>query len=111
MRGTLDCDAFDAKYQVTRAILVLDITGFTVTAMQGGALTSFVRSLNVQSLVLPPLEASGARAVHAFADDIVAIFDACDAAIDAALARLAGYSGRYSWNMLPSSSSVRSGTR
>ena len=40
--GRMSSRAFDARYQVERAILVLDLTGFTETAMTGGALRSFL---------------------------------------------------------------------
>ena len=41
---------FDEKYLATRAILVLDVTGFTVTTIHGGAISSFLRILDAQKI-------------------------------------------------------------
>lgn len=83
--GRLAAGEFDARYQVTKALLVLDVTGFTLNAMHGGALTSFLRILDVQKVCLPVLSDGGAVYVRTFADDIVALFDAPELALDAAL--------------------------
>lgn len=76
---------FDKKYVATRAILVLDVTGFTVTAMHGGAINSFLRILDAHKICFPVLRECGATFIRAFADDVTALFDDCDAALDAAL--------------------------
>jgi len=83
--GTLPARDFDAKYQVERAILVLDLTGFTETAMKGGALHSFLRVLDAHGICLPVMREHGALFVRTFADDIVALFDEPVAAVGAAL--------------------------
>ncbi len=83
--GRLAAGEFDARYLVTKAVLVLDVTGFTINAMHGGALTSFLRILDVQKVCLPVLRDGGAAYVRTFADDIVALFDAPELALDAAL--------------------------
>lgn len=83
--GRLSRAAFDEKYLVERSILVLDVTGFTVTTLRGGAVHSFLRILDAQRVCFPILREFDARLVRAFADDIVALFDDCSVALDAAL--------------------------
>jgi class 3 adenylate cyclase len=84
-RGELSSDEFDAKYLRRRAILVLDLTGFTESTMRGGALVSFLRILDAQTVCLPVLRERGAELIRTFADDIVALFPDANAALDAAL--------------------------
>ena len=84
-RGELTYAAFDAKYLCRHAILVLDLTGFTENAMQQGSIRSFLRILNAQKVCLPVLREARATLIRAFADDVVALFDAPEAAVDAAL--------------------------
>jgi class 3 adenylate cyclase len=83
--GRMSARDFDARYQVDRAILVLDLTGFTETAMKGGALQSFLRVLDAHSICLPVMREFEARFVRTFADDVVALFDRPEAALGAAL--------------------------
>jgi len=84
-RGELSSDEFDAKYLCRRAILVLDLTGFTESTMRGGALVSFLRILDAQTVCLPVLRERGAQLIRTFADDIVALFSEASGALDAAL--------------------------
>ncbi|NUT49057.1 MAG: adenylate/guanylate cyclase domain-containing protein [Saccharothrix sp.] len=83
-RGELDQAAFGAKYRRRQAVLVLDGTGFTTTALTAGEVAAFVRIMTVQRLVEPVLRAHGATLVRAFADDLVALFDAPEHALAAA---------------------------
>jgi class 3 adenylate cyclase len=83
--GSLSSRDFDAKYRAERAILVLDLTGFTETAIQGGALESFLRVLDAHGICLPVMREFGARFVRTFADVVVALFDDPYAALGAAL--------------------------
>lgn len=78
-------DEFGAKYIRQVAILVLDLTGFTVTARNKGAVPSFLRILDAHRLCLPVLKDNDASFVRFFADDVVALFDTADQALDAAL--------------------------
>lgn len=78
-------EEFRAKYAVTRAILDLDITGFTESAMREGQIASLLRIFDTQKVVVPVLEETGAQLILAFADDIVALYDEAHAALDAAL--------------------------
>jgi adenylate cyclase len=84
-RGQMSEAAFDEKYLATKAILVLDVTGFTVTAIHGGAISSFLRILGTHKICFPVLREHGAILIHAFADDVIALFDDCNVALDASL--------------------------
>lgn len=83
--GQLTPDDFRAKYLVTRAILDLDITGFTESCIKQGQINSLLRIFDTQKIALPVFESNGAGLVRAFADDIVALFEDVDAALNAAL--------------------------
>ena len=77
--------AFDEKYLTTKAVLVLDVTGFTTSTIHGGAIGSFLRILDAQKICAPVLHKYGASCVRAFADDLIAVFDEGGVALDAAL--------------------------
>lgn len=81
----MSSDDFDRKYLTTKAILVLDLTGFTENAMRGGSLRSFLRILDAHRLFLPVLRECKAEFIRTFADDIVALFRNPADALDAAL--------------------------
>ena len=83
-QGELSSDEFHLKYQRQRAILSLDMTGFTLSAMNIGELESLLRILDAQRVCIPVLKEFGADLIRCFADDIVAIFDDPNKAIDAA---------------------------
>ncbi len=84
-RGELSAQDFAAKYHWERAILTLDMTGFTATALHQGEIDSLLRILDAQKVCLPVLEQHGAGLIRCFADDVVALFESADAALDAAL--------------------------
>ena len=83
--GRVSLEDFDRKYLATRAILVLDVTGFTVSTINHGAIESFLRILDTHRISFPVLRECGATFVRAFADDITALFDDVDAALDSAI--------------------------
>ena len=83
-RGTLSFEAFHQKYQQQKTILVIDMTGLTASAMEIGELQSLLRILDAQKVCLPVLKDFSARLIRCFADDIVAVFDDPNNAIDAA---------------------------
>jgi len=85
-RGKLDVDSFRQRYMHRKAILVLDITGFTETGMELGEIQSFLRILNIHKLCDPVLRSHDATLVRAFADDLVALFDDPNSALNAAFA-------------------------
>jgi len=74
----------DAKYLHRKAILVLDLTGFTISCIDLGAAQSFLRILEAQSVCIPVLRQHNAWLIRAFADDLVALFDDAGSAVDAA---------------------------
>lgn len=76
---------FREKYHWERAILAMDMTGFTATALHEGELESLLRIFDAQKVCLPVLEELGAGLIRCFADDIVALFESADSALDAAL--------------------------
>ncbi|MGK7877150.1 MAG: hypothetical protein AB4426_28800 [Xenococcaceae cyanobacterium] len=82
--GRMSAQQFDHKYLTTQAILVLDLAGFTSTAIREGCLVSFLRILDAQKVCLPVLKTYQASFIRTFADDIVALFEGPDAALDAA---------------------------
>ena len=83
-RGKMSANEFNDKYQHRLAILSLDMTGFTSNAINIGELASLLRILDVQRVCIPVLKDFGAELIRCFADDLVALFDTPDAAIDAA---------------------------
>jgi class 3 adenylate cyclase len=83
--GALSEEAFRHKYVVRRAVLCLDMTGFTEAAIRHGELHSLLRIWDVQRVCGPVFKEHGALLVRAFADDLVALFDDPAVALDAAL--------------------------
>lgn len=83
--GRMTREAFDARHLGRGAVLVLDITGFTASTLEGGAISSFLRILDTHKICFPILREKGASFIRAFADDLVALFDDCAIALDAAL--------------------------
>ena len=83
-KGEISEKEFKLKYQRERAIVSMDLTGFTTTAMHRGELNSLLRILDAQRVVIPVLQEFGAELIRCFADDIVALFDDPGAAVDAA---------------------------
>jgi class 3 adenylate cyclase len=83
--GDMSEEDFRGKYCRQRAILAIDMTGFTLSAFEVGELISLTRILDVQRAVLPVLQDHGADLIRCFADDIVALFRDPGTAIDATL--------------------------
>lgn len=83
-RGTLSFGEFHQKYQQTKTILSIDMTGFTATAMNIGELQSLLRIVDAQKVCIPVLKDYSATLIRCFADDIIAIFHDPNHAIDAA---------------------------
>jgi hypothetical protein len=73
------------KYCHTVAIMQLDMTGMTKSAIQSGPLVGLVRVLDVQKVCVPVLRGQGADHIRAFADDLTATFSGPGQALDAAL--------------------------
>jgi class 3 adenylate cyclase len=83
-RGDLSHEAFRERYLYRRAILVLDLTGFTENSMDG-QIGALLRIVDAQKICIPALRDHGPTLIRTFADNIVALFEAPDAALDAAL--------------------------
>ncbi len=83
-RGVMSSAEFHSKYQQQCTIMSVDMTGFTVSAMKIGELQSMLRILDAQKVCIPVLKSFSARLIRCFADDVVAVFDEPDHAIDAA---------------------------
>jgi len=84
-RGEITETEFAAKYRHQRAILAIDMTGFTLSALQVGEIHSLARIFDAQRAVIPVLQDYGAELIRCFADDIVALYREPGTAIDAAL--------------------------
>lgn len=82
--GRLGESEFWDKYGYRRAVLSLDMTGFTVTTMHDGELQSLLRILDAQKVCAPTLQDFDAELIRFFADDIVALFKDPSVALDAA---------------------------
>lgn len=83
-RGDIDQSEFRDKYNWERAILSIDMTGYTASAMQYGELQSLLRIMDAQRVVIPVLQDCGAELIRCFADDVVALFRDPNSALDAA---------------------------
>lgn len=83
-RGTLSAGEFHQKYRQQKTILSIDMTGFTAAAMEFGELESLIRILDAQKVCIPVLKDFSATLIRCFADDIFAIFDDPNNAINAA---------------------------
>ena len=83
--GDIDETEFRAKYARERAILSIDMTGFTISAVRLGELQSLTRILDAQRVAIPVMQDHGAELIRCFADDIVSLFKDPGTAIDAAL--------------------------
>lgn len=83
--GALSEADFRQRHTWTRAILILDMTDFTTAAIVEGDLDSLLRILDAQKVILPTLREHDASLVHCFADDVFAVFETPEAALDAAL--------------------------
>lgn len=83
-RGTMATEDFHAKYTHRRAILSLDMTGFTSSAIEIGEIESLLRIVDAQRVCIPVLRDFGAELVRCFADDVVALFENPHSALDAA---------------------------
>ena len=83
--GSLSEADFWAKYGTRVAIVCLDMTGFTETAIRYGELSSLLRIFDVHRVCAPIFQHHKAKLMRAFADDLTAIFDDPHRALDAAL--------------------------
>lgn len=73
-----------AKYVQTVAILALDMSGLTRSAMEGGDLNSLLHVFDVQKVCGPVFMEYQAINIHTYADDFISVFKAPEQALDAA---------------------------
>lgn len=74
------------EFEVERAVLVLDLSGFSVRVRRGGILPHLRRIRRMQSLATPLVGVSGGSVVKCEADDLIAVFAQARDAVEAALA-------------------------
>ena len=84
-KGQLTEAAFNQKYLRRKAILCLDMTGFTQSAMNHGSLFSLLRIFDVQKVCAPVFQQYNASRVRAFADDFTVLFEDPQDALNSAL--------------------------
>jgi class 3 adenylate cyclase len=82
--GRISAAELDAKYVHRKAILTLDLTGFTEHCMYHHPAHAFLRILDAQKICVPVLQEHGASLIRAFADDLVGLFDDPVPALEAA---------------------------
>jgi class 3 adenylate cyclase len=83
-KGNITEEEFKSKYLTKAAILCVDMTGFTETAMVAGELESFFRILDVQKVCGPVFRQFNAFKIRAFADNFFVLFDDPHDALNAA---------------------------
>lgn len=82
--GELSEAEFYRRYHWEKAVMVLDMTGFTRTTIEHGELTALLRIVEAHQICLPVMRDNGAGLIRSFADDLVALFDEPGTAITAA---------------------------
>jgi len=82
--GILSEETFNKKYLRRAAIFSLNMTGITKMAIKKGSLYSLIKIINMQSICGPVLEQFNAIHIRAFADDMVALFEDPNDALNAA---------------------------
>ncbi|MDH3926177.1 MAG: hypothetical protein OET41_16395, partial [Xanthomonadales bacterium] len=65
-RGTLSSEEFHQRYRQDCTILSIDMTGFTVSAMNMGELQSLLRILDAQKVCIPVLKEYSAKLIRCF---------------------------------------------
>jgi adenylate cyclase len=82
--GRMTREALDREYLRHKAILALDLTGFTSHCLHGHQAHAFLRILDAQKICVPVMRECEATLIRAFADDLVALFDTPRRALEAA---------------------------
>ncbi len=75
-----------ATFGETRAILVLDMSGFSRISEQEGIIAALAQIEQMRDTAIPPIEQQGGRVVKAEADNILAVFPDVDSAVNASIA-------------------------
>lgn len=83
--ATLDAE-IQAAFGVTRAVLVMDMSGFSRTTLQYGVIHFLAMIQRMNELARPAIERHGGLLVKFLADNVFAVFDSVPQALAAALA-------------------------
>ena len=75
-----------ADFETECAVLVLDLSGFSIHVRRGGILPHLRRIRRMQSLASPLVADAGGALVKCEADNLIAVFPAARGAVEAALA-------------------------
>lgn len=75
-----------ASYEVERAVLALDMSGFSMLVRRGGIVPHLCRIRQMQRLAMPLIAGHGGEVVKCEADNILAVFLQAHQAVDAAVA-------------------------
>lgn len=73
-------------FEVERAVLALDMSGFSLSVRRGGIVSHLCEIRRVQRLVLPLIEDHGGDLVKCVADNVLAVFPESRQAVAAAIA-------------------------
>lgn len=82
-RGEIS-DQIEAEFTQRRAVLVLDMSGFSRTTQVHGVVSFLVMIHQMRLLAVPTIQAFGGHLVKAEADNLYCLFDGVDAAVKAA---------------------------
>lgn len=88
-RTRLEAQAWE-RFGVERAMLVLDMSHFSVSVRRGGILPYLALIRRMQRLTRPLVEQHGGQVVKYVADNMIAAFEDTRAAVDAAIAIIRG---------------------
>lgn len=84
-RGALE-RSIHAEFEVTRAVLALDMSNYSLFVRRGGILPHLCKIRRMQLLATPIIEGNSGELIKQSADNLLALFDTPDRAIQAAVA-------------------------
>jgi adenylate cyclase len=93
-------------FQRRKAVLALDMSGFTLTVRRDGILSYLCQIRRMQKLTLPIVVAHKGDLVKYDADNLLAVFDDARHAVDAALAMIAAAAAQPEGNAPPIAFSI-----
>lgn len=82
----------DALFGQERAVMVLDMSGFSLITHQHGIISSLVMIHQAKRIAQPRIEANGGHLVKAEADNLLCLFDTAADALRAAVDLVRGFS-------------------
>jgi adenylate cyclase len=75
-----------ARFEVERSIFALDMSGYSFSARRGGILQHLCKIREMQAFCSPIITEHGGEIIRLLADNILAVFDRPDQAVEAAAA-------------------------